>query len=524
MIASETVQTNRVPIKKRSPAWAKIKRHKRYVMVIVLVLLAGGYFAYARARAGGTDVQYVTAAATKGMIASSVAGSGNVTVGESANVNPSVSGTITNLAVRLGDNVKKGQVLFDISNDQLDVNTSKSYGSYLQAEQSLTSANAQLQQAQYDLDNASGQAGAVATANIQALQQKVVAAQAAVNTATPSQLESARAQLLQAQSDLAKAQQQSQAASENLGVLSQKVDAAQASVTAAAQNVNTTSADYQNQLATANQRTVTAPIDGTITTLNVQEGNTVGQSSGGTSSSGSSAQSSGGAGSGGSAGGSSGSSGSNGSSGSSGATTTSQSSSSSSSQAAVVIQNLGSLKASVQISEVDIYKVAPGQKVSLVFDAVENLTLTGKVEKIDVIGSVSSGVVNYNVTIGLDTSDARLKPGMSVSATVTTAVKQDVLTVPNAAVKTQGTSHYVEILQNGAPRQQTVTIGLTNDTSTEIMSGLSEGDAVITQTINPNAAAGQTSQPSSGLGGLGGSARPSGAGGGGGGIPRAGGG
>ena len=104
-------------------------------------------------------------------------------------------------------------------------------------------------------------------------------------------------------------------------------------------------------------------------------------------------------------------------------------------------------------------KVKVGQKVTLTFDAIEDLSITGEVAEIDTLGTVSQGVVNYAVKIVFDTQDERVKSGMSVSAAIITDVKQDVLLVPNAAVKSND-EQYVEVLENNIPRNQTVETGL----------------------------------------------------------------
>lgn len=143
--------------------------------------------------------------------------------------------------------------------------------------------------------------------------------------------------------------------------------------------------------------------------------------------------------------------------------------------------------ADISLNEVDVAKVALGQKVVLTFDAIEGLSLTGEVADIASLGTVSQGVVSYDVKISFDTQDNRIKPGMSVSASIITDVRQDVLLVPNSAVKTQGGSTYVQVLLNGALQRQSVEVGVSNDTSTEITSGVTEGTPVVTQTIDPSA-------------------------------------
>lgn len=152
--------------------------------------------------------------------------------------------------------------------------------------------------------------------------------------------------------------------------------------------------------------------------------------------------------------------------------------------------------AEISLNEVDVAKVKADQKVTITFDAIEGLNITGEVAEIDSIGTITQGVVNYGVKIGFDTQDERVKPGMSVSAAIITDAKQNALTILNSAVKQQGETAYVEIFtgETQAPREQTVQIGLSNDTTTEITSGLNEGDRVVTQTITANTAQNQSQQ------------------------------
>ena len=153
--------------------------------------------------------------------------------------------------------------------------------------------------------------------------------------------------------------------------------------------------------------------------------------------------------------------------------------------------------AEISLNEVDVAQVKTGQKATLTFDAVPDLTLTGEVAEIDSLGTVSQGVVTYNVKIVFDTQDERVKPAMSVSAAIITKTKTDVLLVSNSAIKQQGDIFYVEIMtETGTPQQQTVVTGLSNDTMTEIVSGLSEGDKVITQTITQDTSQNQSSASS----------------------------
>ncbi len=186
--------------------------------------------------------------------------------------------------------------------------------------------------------------------------------------------------------------------------------------------------------------------------------------------------------------------------------------------------------AQTSLNEVDIAKINIGDKVTLSFDAISGLTITGKVIEIDTIGTVSQGVVNYNVKIGFDTQDTRIKPGMSVSANIITDVKADVLTIPNSAVKTVGGVSYVQIVNSSnilpttagtanagvllsAPTsQQMVVVGSSNDTNSEITNGLNEGDTIVVRTIAASTTTNQTTQTRSLLPTTGSGARAGGGG------------
>jgi len=79
---------------------------------------------------------------------------------------------------------------------------------------------------------------------------------------------------------------------------------------------------------------------------------------------------------------------------------------------------------------------------------------------------------------------------MSVSASIVVDIKQDVVIVPNAAIKSQDDINYVEIMATSSvPQANQVVIGIADDSFTEIISGLLVGDAVITKTIDDSSKA-----------------------------------
>lgn len=390
-------------------------KKKKWQIIVAVVLLFVGYYWYQSTHATTAQLQYVTTPAEKGTLTTSVSGSGNVIVDQSVNIDPTITGTVSNLAVNIGDKVKQGQTLFSITNDQLGVTSDQATASYSQSQSSLESAQANVKQskATYDADKKNGASSKQKSAD----KDKIEAAQ-------------------------------------------QALDAAEQSLKASGSNLN-----YQQQQ--AGKRSVVAPIAGTVNAINIKNGDDLSKLASG-----------------------------------------------SSRTVPMIIGDLTTMKAQVQINEVDVPNVAIGQKVMMTFSALQGLSVTGKVEKIDSLGTVTQGVVTYNATVTMDSLDQRIKPGMSVSASIITGVKQDVITVANSAIKTKGNNNYVEVLNSGTtPEQVTVQIGLANNTETEVVSGLSVGDKVVTRTINPNATS--TSTTTSGQGGGGGGARIPGIGGGG---------
>jgi macrolide-specific efflux system membrane fusion protein len=138
-----------------------------------------------------------------------------------------------------------------------------------------------------------------------------------------------------------------------------------------------------------------------------------------------------------------------------------------------------------------------------VLDAIANKTFTGKVLAIDTTGTSSSGVVSYPCILVFDDTPDGIYANMAVTAKIITNVIADALLVPNKAVTTNtstGTST-VKILQNNQVQNQTVEVGINNDTQTQIISGISEGQSVITSTSSTNTTTStNTSSPFGGVG------------------------
>jgi multidrug efflux pump subunit AcrA (membrane-fusion protein) len=163
----------------------------------------------------------------------------------------------------------------------------------------------------------------------------------------------------------------------------------------------------------------------------------------------------------------------------------------------------------ISLNEVDAQKVKAGQNVNITFDAIENFVATGTVQVVDLVGTVTQGVVSYNVRVSIDTRDDRIKPGMSINVEIITDKRNGVLAVPNSAIKTQGKIKYVEIEDSPQntnatttklgiittsvlPTRQTVETGISNDQFTEIINGLSGNEYVVIKTQTSTTQSSQT--------------------------------
>ena len=152
--------------------------------------------------------------------------------------------------------------------------------------------------------------------------------------------------------------------------------------------------------------------------------------------------------------------------------------------AMAVIYDLSSLTFEMSIDELDIQKVEVGQAVEVTADAFEGETFTGKVTNVSLQSSYSNGVTNYPVTGTLDEA-GKLLPGMNVDGTIIIDKAENVLTIPVDSLM-RGSRVYVKddtalSADKGVPagfRAVEVTTGLTNDQYVEILEGLSEGDEV----------------------------------------------
>jgi HlyD family secretion protein len=150
------------------------------------------------------------------------------------------------------------------------------------------------------------------------------------------------------------------------------------------------------------------------------------------------------------------------------------------------LDDLSSLLVDVELSEVDINRVAVGQPVTLTFDAILGTEYEGQVTKVSQAGTVVGGVVNFIVTVELIDADERVKPGMTAAVNIVVEQINDAVLVPNRAVRLVDGDRVVFVMREGSmPEKVEIRLGSSSDTMSVVVGGdLEVGDQII---LNPTA-------------------------------------
>jgi HlyD family secretion protein len=147
------------------------------------------------------------------------------------------------------------------------------------------------------------------------------------------------------------------------------------------------------------------------------------------------------------------------------------------------VDDFSHLLVDVDVSEVDINRVEVGQSVILEFDAILAAQYEGQVVEVSPVGNVVQGVVNFKVTIELLDPDEKVKPGMTAAVNIVVSQLENVLQVPNRAVRVVDGNRVVYLLKGGQLEKVDVELGASADLYSEVIGGdLEEGDNIV---LNP---------------------------------------
>ncbi|MBN2484725.1 MAG: efflux RND transporter periplasmic adaptor subunit [Bacteroidales bacterium] len=150
-------------------------------------------------------------------------------------------------------------------------------------------------------------------------------------------------------------------------------------------------------------------------------------------------------------------------------------------QTIIKLPDVSSYQAKLLVDEANFKRIANGQKVSMKVDAVQGLTLNGEVKRKSAGGKPvqrNSKIKVFDVFVSVDSADARLQPGYSLSCNVLLEELKDTLVIPLTALFDNDSTKFVYLKQNGSFKKQVVKVSSQSSTMAVIDSGLAENDRV----------------------------------------------
>ena len=375
---------------------------KRFFILLGLAVAAGAAY-YFFSSNNKQETTYLTESVTRGNVEKTVVASGSVESVNEVDIGAQVSGKITKLYVKLGQEIKKAEMIADIdSTTQINtLNTKKA---------ALVSYQAQLKAKKTAYDVA-----------------------------------------LSSYNRLSKLYTQKATSLDNLNTAKNTLDNAKAEMEAIEANIKQAEIEVNTAETNVSYTKITAPMDGTIISVPVAEGQTVNANQ--------------------------------------------------TTPTIVTIADLSKMKIKPEISEGDITKVKAGQEVSFtilsdsqtvyhsVIDSVDpaNTTTTDSSATSSSTSSSSSSTTSaiyYYANVLIDNPDRTLRIGMTTENNIKIANAKDVLLVSNMAIQKRDGKSFVNVLNDkNQPEQREIETGVQNDFHTEIKSGLNEGEKVIVSQV-----------------------------------------
>jgi HlyD family secretion protein len=417
-----------------------MKRAVVLVLCVVVVSAIGvGFFLHGRAaKAAATtlpDDTYVTPSVRKDL-SQIVSATGPVASNLDVAIKCRAYGEVIQLPFDISDDVKKGDLLVQLDTKDEKVALDQATVTLQQSNSKLKEAQENERIAEEDLQTATEQADANIVSAITKAQnlekkadrQKQLLAQ---NLASEEEFESDETDAAQAEDDL----QNAKIAKEELKSQEVALETKKEDVALAQEQVQLDSIDLENAKQQLEYCTVTSPLDGVVSDLEIQMGSIISSAisnvGGGTS--------------------------------------------------VLTVSDLSHIFVLASVDESDIGGVTKGQEVDITADAYPGKHFRGKVVRIATTGVNTSNVVTFEVKIEVTSPDKNLlKPQMTANVDIIEASRKDVLTVPMLAIARKPGGTFVTVVKSdGSTEQRQVRLGINDGTDQEILSGLSEGEQVL---------------------------------------------
>ncbi|HLX34069.1 MAG TPA: biotin/lipoyl-binding protein [Candidatus Limnocylindrales bacterium] len=465
---------------------SRLRRFRWLLVLLVLLAIAAAIVWFVNPFSSPT-VRLVTGTATTGTIVSSVSISGTVASSTVKELSFGTTGTVTAVNVAVGDAVTQGEILAAVDPSAYDVQleTAQANLTAAQAKEStdaagptasaIASARDSVSQARLQLTTARQSLSDTEAKNTESIDQAkaVLAAAKATLASDESTLPAGDPQIAKDQAAVASAttalsatelnatislhQAENQVASASLNLTSAKDSYDQKVAPAtAAQIAADKAAVAQAQETVTNLQdtgpTITSPIAGTVTAVNLTVGQSVSASS-----------------------------------------SASSSSSSSSTTGQIEVMDLTKLQIAGEASETDISTLKMGQAATITATGLGSDTVVGSICSLSKVGTQISGVASFAVIVCVTGSNPALLVGMSATAAVVTDRADSAVLVPSLAVKTVGGQQVVTILSADGKTETNVpvTTGISNGSETQILTGLSGGETVV-ESVQSNSTTNRT--------------------------------
>jgi HlyD family secretion protein len=148
---------------------------------------------------------------------------------------------------------------------------------------------------------------------------------------------------------------------------------------------------------------------------------------------------------------------------------------------AITLADDAELRITVDVDEMDVARVMDDRPVQVSVDPLPDEVVTGRVARIAPSATQMGGVVVYEVTIVLDDTDVPLRSGMSATAHILVEQVQNVLLVPNWAIRIDRDTGktYVNVVVGDTVREVEIQVGSRGEDMSQVLTGLTEGDEVV---------------------------------------------
>ncbi len=409
-------------------------RKGKIIGVLLLSLILAGSIACNPFGGDEEEASQQLVEVVRGDLAISVSGSGNIEVSAEGKLAFGVGGRIDRIYVEEGDSVTKGDVLAGLDTDDLELALTQARVALTQAQVAVNTANVTLRTARHSLDEAHD---LYTWPEIKVAEADVDDAEAYLQYVIDKDLPLVTLYYARARLDAAEAVLDAMIYdydTEEVAIKKMEVALAEQSLELSQLSLGQAQQSLEYAREQLDEATITAPLDGVIAKIYSEEGDVIPPPA-------------------------------------------------LSSQVIIHLVDLTTIELNVEVDEIDIPDVKPGQRAIIDVDALPGVEFEGEVLTISPVAKEEAGVILYEVKVGFNVPEGSgLRVGMSAEADIVIVDRSNVLLVPDRAItKDNEGNPVVMVVVNEQTEERPVVTGISDGFDTEIVSGLSEGEVVVVE-------------------------------------------